>query len=187
MDAIGCGNSSLGNDLSANGYTYVLNSDYSDVLIGKMNQEYPNLKWVVADINKLEEFFSFESFDVILEKATLDSFFVKEKDPWHYNSEILIKMNRILSQISRILVKGGKFISLSFTQPHFRKPIYAKPEFNWSFNYSTYGDYFHYFFYVMTKGESLDSACINASISISHFVEPLSEDEEDFIFSIQCP
>lgn len=48
------------------------------------------------------------------------------------------------------------FISITFAQPHFRKPIYAKDKYNWSIEQFNIGETFHYFVYVMTKGRPLD-------------------------------
>ncbi|KAM4605282.1 EEF1A lysine methyltransferase 4 [Polymixia lowei] len=57
--------------------------------------------------------------------------------------------------ISRVLKPGGRFLSVTFSQPHFRKRLYARCEYNWSIKHHTYGDGFHYFLYVLTKGEEL--------------------------------
>ena len=61
-------------------------------------------------------------------------------------------------QISRRLKSGGRFISITFTQPHFRKPLYARHEYNWSIKTLKFGKFFEYFYYVMTKGEVLSKA-----------------------------
>lgn len=50
---------------------------------------------------------------------------------------------------------GGIFISITFAQPHFRKPIYAKEKYAWSIEEFRIGDMFHYFVYVLTKGQQL--------------------------------
>ncbi|KAK3513296.1 hypothetical protein QTP70_009786 [Hemibagrus guttatus] len=57
--------------------------------------------------------------------------------------------------ISRVLKPGGRFVSVTFAQPHFRKKLYARQEYSWSINHYHYGDSFHYFLYVLTKGEEL--------------------------------
>ena len=44
---------------------------------------------------------------------------------------------------------------MTFSQPHFRKPYLAKSEYDWSIVTNTFGNYFHYFFYVMEKGKEL--------------------------------
>ena len=58
-------------------------------------------------------------------------------------------------QVSQILKKGGRFISVTFSQPHFRKPFLAKSCYDWSISMQTFGDSFHYFFYVMEKGREM--------------------------------
>lgn len=46
-------------------------------------------------------------------------------------------------------------MSITFAQPHFRKPIYAKQKYNWSIEEFRIGEMFHYFVYAMRKGEQL--------------------------------
>lgn len=58
-------------------------------------------------------------------------------------------------QVTTILKPGGKFISITFAQPHFRKPMYACDKYNWDVNLSTFGNSFHFFYYVMEKGKQL--------------------------------
>lgn len=58
-------------------------------------------------------------------------------------------------QVSRVLKPGGRFISVTFAQPHFRKRLYARAEYDWSIKHYHYGSSFHYFLYVLTKGEGL--------------------------------
>lgn len=63
--------------------------------------------------------------------------------------------SHVYQQISRVLKPGGRFVSVTFAQPHFRKKLYARKEYSWSINHYHYGDSFHYFLYVLTKGEEL--------------------------------
>lgn len=100
-------------------------------------------------------------FDVVIEKGTLDVFFVNEKSPWTASSEVELNMYRTMNGISQLINNDGsspscpKFISISFTQPHFRLKYYDKPEFNWDLTYETFGETFHYFFYVATKRSNM--------------------------------
>ena len=55
-----------------------------------------------------------------------------------------------------VLKENGVFISITFAQPHFRKPIYALDKYKWSIELFTIGETFHYFVYVMTKGKRLN-------------------------------
>ncbi|KAF3950877.1 hypothetical protein CMV_023422 [Castanea mollissima] len=63
----------------------------------------------------------------------------------------------MLEDAHRVLKPDGIFISISFGQPHFRRPLFDSPKFTWSVEWNTFGDAFHYFFYVLKKGRrSLD-------------------------------
>jgi hypothetical protein len=59
--------------------------------------------------------------------------------------------------VSNVLSNCGRFISITFAQPHFRKRLYAREQYSWSIRTETFGDGFHFFFYVMTKGEPLSA------------------------------
>lgn len=86
---LGCGNSSLGSDLYGNGFRHVTNVDYSSCVIEKMRgkcADMPEMEWLCRDILKPMGFEP-NSFDVVIEKATLDSFLVGEKNPWRISQE----------------------------------------------------------------------------------------------------
>lgn len=86
---------------------------------------------------------------------------------------------------------------MTFSQPHFRKPFLAKSQYNWSISVQTFGDSFHFFFYVMEKDKPMsdDDKKIELSVNnkINHvknqqekidlFCE-LGEDMEDFLFNV---
>ncbi|KAL9238180.1 hypothetical protein vseg_012643 [Gypsophila vaccaria] len=73
-------------------------------------------------------------------------------DPWNPNAETVSKVMAMLHGIHRVLKPDGIFISISFGQPHFRRPIFEAPDFTWSMKCNTFGDGFHYFFYTLKKG-----------------------------------
>ena len=56
----------------------------------------------------------------------------------------------------RVLRPAGVFISVTFAQPHFRKPFLLSKQFDWNMSISTFGESFHYFVYVMRKGQRTD-------------------------------
>lgn len=156
---LGCGNSALSHDLFQLGYTDVTSIDYSPVCIAAMRACYAQcrgLQWAVMDARDLA--FADSSFDVVLEKGTLDSMMVGETDPWNVAPETTALLDQVLKEVSRVLRPGGRFISITFAQPHFRKRHYAQPAYGWSLRHSTYGAGFHYFFYVMCKGQALAPA-----------------------------
>ena len=96
-----------------------------------------------------------------------------------------------LSEISRVIKsKNGRFLSLTFAQPHFRTPFYAKPKYLWCVDYQTFGkdSGFHYFCYVMTKGRSdiQDQVRISSAADISRYVSfPQEEIRGLELFSVQ--
>lgn len=51
----------------------------------------------------------------------------------------------------RVLKSGGVFVYITFGQPHFRKPVLLKEEYNWELEVKTIGDGFHYFVYILRK------------------------------------
>ncbi|XP_025926777.1 EEF1A lysine methyltransferase 4 [Apteryx rowi] len=153
-----CGNSALSHDLYELGYTDITSIDFSPVCIEAMRARYahcPGLRWAVMDIRALR--FPDASFDVVLEKGTLDVLTVEERDPWHVSPPAAAALHQVLAEVSRVLRPGGRFVSITFAQPHFRKPHYAQEAFGWSLRHAAYGDAFHYFLYVMCKGQRLAS------------------------------
>lgn len=109
--------------------------------------------WKEMDITKLA--FDENSFDVVLEKGTLDSLLVGEVSPWQPSVYALDLMDDVLAGVSGILSPGGKFISITFAQPHFRVPFYARAKgerYGWDVNIRQFGEHFHFFFYVCEKG-----------------------------------
>lgn len=56
--------------------------------------------------------------------------------------------------ICRVLSAGGQFVSITFAQPHFRKPFLTEVRFSWSVQLETFGEEssFSYFVYRMIKG-----------------------------------
>ncbi|XP_065666672.1 EEF1A lysine methyltransferase 4 isoform X2 [Hydra vulgaris] len=189
---LGCGNSSLSEELYKDGYQNIINIDYSKIVIDKMSEHYkhcPLMSWLVMDIFDLK--FDSLSFDVVIEKGTLDSFMVNQKDPWRISSDLEEKLENILLKISSILKNGGKFISITFSQPHFRKPLYGKSLLNWSVLCKSFGDSFEYFYYKMVKGEKLSDEDQKNELNYRNMkvvdqipVTIYEEDTEDFLLNI---
>ncbi|XP_074859967.1 EEF1A lysine methyltransferase 4 [Carettochelys insculpta] len=190
---LGCGNSALSYDLFQLGYTDITSIDYSPVCIAGMRARYgqcQGLRWAVMDAQDLA--FTDGSFDVVLEKGTLDSMMVGETDPWNVTPETAALLDQVLKEVSRVLRSGGRFISITFAQPHFRKRHYAQPAYSWSVHHSTYGTGFHYFFYVMRKGQELAPADIELGRRLHALPGPAcppsalqASDSEDYLSAIE--
>ena len=82
------------------------------------------------DMTKMD--FSAETFDVVIEKASLDSLLVDSKSPWDYSSPGCLAVSRSLREVKRVLNPDGIFISITFSQPHFRVPLLAQTDLGWS-------------------------------------------------------
>lgn len=195
---LGCGNSALSEQIYKDGYRNIVNIDFSPVVIENMKRKCQHLvemEWSVMDITSMT--FLPNSFDVVIEKATLDALMVEEKDLWNPSQEIRDRMGCVLTQVSKILKDGGRFISVTFSQPHFRKPFLAKSQYNWSISVQTFGDSFHFFFYVMVKSKPLSEDDKKIEISVKNKINhvknqqekndlfcELGEDTEDFLFNV---
>lgn len=86
---------------------------------------------------------------------------------------------------------------MTFSQPHFRKPFLAKLQYDWSISMHTFGNSFHFFFYVMEKGKQLSENDKMLEITMknkmnhnkndeekSGLICEMVEDTEDFLFNI---
>ena len=122
----------------------MVNIDISPVCVAKMREEYPELSFLEMDMTRLS--FPDNSFDLVVEKATLDSLLVDAKSPWNLNSpghtlvskalrsvhyemlwRILLPLKilkcaliSIVREVKRVLKPSGLFLSITFSQPHHR-------------------------------------------------------------------
>ena len=119
---VGCGNSSLSADLYDAGFIHITNIDFSPVVIEKMKMlnenDRPGMKWVVQDMTDLQ--FRAGSFDVVLDKASMDALMVSEVDVWDPEEDTILTTDRMCQCVTKVLTQNGRFIQLSFAQPHFR-------------------------------------------------------------------
>lgn len=72
-----------------------------------------------------------------------------------------------------MLKHDGVFLSITFAQPHFRRPLLLAQQYTWGMDVASFGEGFHYFVYAMRKG-----AC-KASDAPVHFVDTGSEEALD--------
>lgn len=137
--------------------------------------------------------FKDDTFDVVMEKATIDALLVAEKSRWTVSDETDVLIRDTLHEISRVLKVGGRFISITFDQPHFRIPLLAKSSFNWSVNFETFreGESFHFYFFYMIKGGALNDDFVkkntiqdnDQTTVFSHDDVESSDNEEDTFFT----
>ena len=137
---LGCGNSPFSAEMADGGYTNITSVDFSSVVVEKMKAKYstthPALKWVVADVKRLDLRFDRLSFDVVIDKACLDALVCDEGDPWSPNEATVFDMENALNSIAGTVRPGGLFISIGFQQPHFRQRYLKRKScsFGWETN-----------------------------------------------------
>ncbi|XP_020735623.1 endothelin-converting enzyme 2 isoform X7 [Odocoileus virginianus] len=190
---LGCGNSALSYELFLGGFPDVTSVDYSSVVVAAMRARYahvPTLRWETMDVRALG--FTSGSFDVVLEKGTLDALLTGEQDPWTVSSDGVHTVDQVLNEVSRVLVPTGRFISLTSAAPHFRTRHYAQAHYGWSLRHATYGSGFHFHFYLMQKGKELTVAQLALGAQILSPPRPPTpprflqdSDHEDFLSAIQ--
>lgn len=90
----------MSGDMYNAGYQSITNIDYSSVCIGTMRGRYsdcPSMTWHQMDIRRLS--FPDVSFDVILEKATLDAILVEEKSQWQISPQTGCFIHQTLTEV----------------------------------------------------------------------------------------
>ncbi|KAM6160625.1 EEF1A lysine methyltransferase 4 [Erethizon dorsatum] len=190
---LGCGNSALSYELFIGGFPNVTSVDYSSVVVAAMQARYahlPRLRWETMDVRAL--CFPDGSFDVVLEKGTLDALLAGEQDPWTISSEGVHTVDQVLSEVSRVLVPGGRFVSMTSAAPHFRTRHYAQTRYGWSLRHATYGSGFHFHLYLMHKGGELSETQLALGAQLFSPTRPppppcflQDSDHEDFLSAIQ--
>lgn len=118
---LGCGNSLLTPQMYLEGYSNIINMDYSPPCIEQMQEKYPEMDWIVGDIFDLDECVGDKLFDVALDKGTLDALLTSKHDPWDPEPHIVEQINIYMENVYKHLKKGGSFIHITFVQPHFRR------------------------------------------------------------------
>lgn len=111
---IGCGNSRLGEELYKDGYTGIMNIDISQSAVDKMSQKFAGnsaLSFMQMDITNMT--FADESFDVVMDKGTLDALY----------TGLPAGVKLAVAHVFRMLAPGGVFVSMSFGSPVNRKDL----------------------------------------------------------------
>jgi EEF1A lysine methyltransferase 4 len=116
---LGCGTSTLTADLWSLGYRNQCNIDFSPVAIQTMRTRYAgleaeggsegSLEWRVMDVRHMT--FPPESFDVAIDKGTLDAIFYGSKeDP---EEEVLASLKAYVDEVARVLRPGGRWLCVT--------------------------------------------------------------------------
>lgn len=151
---VGAGSSRLAEELFAASHRSVYNVDFSPVCIRGLVQRYDRMgigpiTSSVQDVCSLD--FDDESFDAVIDKATVDSLLCEEG-----------AVERALKEISRVLRSGGVFLLLSILAPSPSEgmgmmPMLQQPEYGWECEHHKVPkpevSGANYYLYVLKRGE----------------------------------
>ena len=140
---LGAGNSSLSSDMYLAGFPHITNIDISSVVITHMRQKHLHMPSMQCNphpglqMNMLDLQFPAHSFDIVIDKATMDVLQVDTEDPWNPQSSVLERCRAYCDQVCKVLKPGGVLLQVSFQQPHFRKPLLMEWGLNWTYEVRT--------------------------------------------------
>ena len=120
MLVTGWGDSRLGHEMHQDGYKKVINIDFEQDVIDKMDKEFGKigeeeyLKMDVLDMNQIDE----KTIDLVIDKGTLDALFSSNQEEDH------TKIEKYFNEILRVLKPNtGYFVCVSLLQLHIFKQI----------------------------------------------------------------
>eukprot|EP01028_Stygiella_incarcerata_P002158 TRINITY_DN14077_c2_g1_i1.p1 TRINITY_DN14077_c2_g1~~TRINITY_DN14077_c2_g1_i1.p1 ORF type:complete len:198 (+),score=34.82 TRINITY_DN14077_c2_g1_i1:65-658(+) len=121
---VGCGTSPLCKDLYNAGFRNIMNIDFSPQCISLMKQRYASLEEMKFETMDVRELPTAEKYDVILDKALLDSILC--------GGESKSNAEKMLDHVSRALSPGGFYICISHGQSTTRMPVLQNDEYAWT-------------------------------------------------------
>lgn len=103
------------------------------------------------DLRKLE--LEDASIDIAIDKSTLDAFL--HGSLWDPPEDVRESVGAYVDQVARVLKPGGKWLYITYRQPHFMKPLLLRED-KWTLAVETLVDpdgvgVFEYFGFVMTR------------------------------------
>mmetsp|Transcript_694 Transcript_694/g.2107 ORF Transcript_694/g.2107 Transcript_694/m.2107 type:complete len:751 (-) Transcript_694:1806-4058(-) len=111
---VGCGNSSLSEDLHDAGYKSVVSVDFSEVAIEEMKaktEARPGLEFVLMDMLNMNDSWA-NRYSAVFDKGSLDALVADE------NEETLAKGREMLKEGLRVLAPGGVYFCVTLAQDH---------------------------------------------------------------------
>jgi len=115
----------------ADGYVNIINIDYSQALIKAMSEKYknkpPTFKYILMDARKMT--FPDSSFDIVIDKGTMDAILCGDNS--------VENVDKMISEIHRVLTPTGIYISITYGTPESRKCYLEKSKFNWNITIQT--------------------------------------------------
>ena len=140
---LGCGMSTLTEDMANDGYADVVGVDYSRECIGRMREEFPEsrVEYRVMDVLDLQ--YADGECGALVDKGTLDTLCQNEDGA----------AARMLREACRVLRDGGVFLSVSYGDKEDRLPLLLDGSLAWTLRDSCVlrKGRLEYFVYVMER------------------------------------
>ncbi len=112
---VGCGNSKLSSQMYNSNFKNITNIDISDVVIGKMQKQFPDMKWQEMDATKMD--FEDNYFDCSIDKGTLDAIMCGN-DP--------SPPAKLIKEMHRVTKVGGHYCIITHGDPESRMGYFEK-------------------------------------------------------------
>ena len=149
---LGSGDSTIPVELAARGYRRQLCVDFSATVVNLMKERHAEygIEWRLMDVRDMKGMDD-ASVDVAFDKGTLDAMI--HGSPWSPPQEVKHNTSTYLREVHRVLKDGGRFLYVTFRQPHFMTPL-LNPEGLWTVHRQVLGDNtdsFDYYGYLMRK------------------------------------
>ena len=106
---VGCGNSKMSHQMYKDNYKNIINIDISDVVIKKMQNQFPEMQWIEMDATNMN--FLNNNFDCVIDKGTLDAI-VCGGDP--------VPPAKLIKEMYRVTKKNGIFCIITHAEPETR-------------------------------------------------------------------
>jgi EEF1A lysine methyltransferase 4 len=116
-------------DLAARGYTSQLCVDFSAVVVQTMSARHsylPSITWLVGDVRALPPVIAPSTITIAFDKGTLDAMI--HGSPWSPPADVRDNTSRYIREVHRVLVQGGRFLYVTYRQPHFVRPLLVDVE-----------------------------------------------------------
>ncbi|GBG27793.1 Methyltransferase-like protein 13 [Hondaea fermentalgiana] len=119
---VGCGNSTLSEDMYASGFRKVTSIDFSEVVIDEMRaraSDKPGLEYKVMDFLAMDDAWN-DQFDMVFDKGALDALMT--------DASAADQGAKMLAEIERVLRPGGTYLCVTLAQEHILELLMEKFE-----------------------------------------------------------
>ncbi|KXX78260.1 Endothelin-converting enzyme 2 [Madurella mycetomatis] len=149
---LGSGDSIVPVEFAARGYKHQLCVDFSSTVVSLMSSrhaETEGIEWRLMDVRDMQGVDD-SSVDLAFDKGTLDGMIYGS--PWNPPQEVKDNTRAYLREVHRVLRDNGRFLYVTFRQPHFMKSL-LNADGLWELDVQNLGneDSFGYFGYSIRK------------------------------------